>query len=209
MSEVSSENENREVNSANIEQQLREALEANEQLKSTNSRLLDEAYHTKQKNKTLRGQVDGFEEMRKAKLSAEERLAEDQKEIQKLRGELEEEKDRLFELNALNTIRKVAPDARNADVLINLPNVKSMLEIDEEKNSITFESAEAAINSLRESDSYLFQKPKVQSMGAGEKPKSTEGWKSASEKIGQVGMRNASMTDLKQALRETFKSKRK
>lgn len=207
---VSDENGKPEVSSTEILDRLAKLEGENEKLMSTNQRLLDENYQKSQKLKTVKTQVNEFEELRKAKLSAEERLAEDQEEMQRLKSELETEKDRIFNFNAERMIREVAPDARDAEELIELKSVRQFLEIDEDNNSVTRESAEKAVNYLRENKNYYFKKPeKMPKMGSGGKPEPVEGYKSAVEKIETVGWKNSSTSDLKAALRETYKSKRR
>lgn len=205
---VSDPNENTEVNSTEILKKLNEAQQRIEQLESTNSRLLDENYQKNQKIKATKARVDEFEEMRKAKLTAEERLAEDQKEMEQLKQRLTQQQDHLFDLNVENTLRDVAPDARNLQAIMAMPSLRKNLEIDEENNSITRESAEKAVNALRESDSYLFGRDKVPTMGEGSKPSGQKGYRNATEKLSSMGMKKVSDDDLVGYLKENWKGLR-
>ena len=98
---VSDLNSNPEVNSVeqNNGPSVEELMAKIEKLESTNSRLLDESAKNRNKFIEVRDKYEELDEIRKAKMTAEERLEEREREISERDQLLKQKEDKLFHAN--------------------------------------------------------------------------------------------------------------
>lgn len=176
-----------------------------EKTKGTNARLLDENVKHKQKYNDVRDKYDELDTIRKEKLSAEERLAESQKEIVEQARKLEAQSDNLFEMNVKSQLRKHAPDARSLEAIMGITSKKSLLQFDADNNSVTDDSVKEYVNAIREEHSYMFESKKAPVMGDGRKPENGKGFETATQKLQSHGLSKVDTNDLIGALKENWK----
>lgn len=189
----------------NSQPTVEEVLKQLEEFKSTNARLLDENYKTKQKFKEVRDKWEEMEQVRKEKLTAEERVKEMENELLRKQQLLEEREANIFEHNVKSMIGSIAKDAYNIESLIAMKQYKDLLELDVDGNNITRESAENFVNTLREKESYLFRSSNIPSMDTGGPKRETPNM-SVNEKVANgANIKSLSTDELREFLRSNYK----
>lgn len=182
-----------------------ELMKQLEDFKSTNARLLDENYKTKQKFKEVRDKWEEMEQVRKEKLTAEERVKEMENELIQKQQLIEQREANLFESNVKSMIGSIAKDAYNVESLIAMKQYKDLLELDVDGINVTLESAESFVNTLREKEPYLFKKQSIPSMETGG-PKREAPSIDVNEKIANgVSIKSLSTQELREYLKNNYK----
>lgn len=181
-------------------------------LKSTNARLLDENYKTKNKFKEVRDKWEEMEAVRKEKLTAEERVKEMENELLRKQQLLEDREAHLIESNMMGTIKSIADDIispRQVRSLMGDKQYRDLIEIDSDGLNITKDSAQKIINSLRENEPNLFRAKSIPSMETGgpkrEVPNMSVNEKLASSASIKEGVKNLSTDELREYLKANYK----